>query len=101
MGDQFARLEKVRDSASAVEQKAIADAAPLLESMAWNTRAAIAFVNENPKGMWELTYRTYVKNISTTAGRLSATMGAFVQYTKTFEKEKRLEKTLNLVAGSI
>lgn len=101
MGDQLARLENVRDSASDVEQKVIVDAAPLLESMATNTRDAIAFLNANQKGMWEADYRTYVKNISMNSSRLSATLGAYVQYTKTLAKEKRLERTLSLEAGSI
>ena len=101
MGAELARLEKVRTSASGVEQKAIDDAAPLLESMARNTQAAIAYLSANENGTWKPAYRTYVNNISIASSRLSNTMGAFVQYSKTLGKEKRLEKTLGLQAGSI
>jgi hypothetical protein len=100
MGGRLAALEKVRDSASAWEKKAIDEALPVLKQMAENTQSAILFVSENQMRLFLPAYEKYVNNLADESERLSASLNRYVQFATIHNKENRLERTLGISGGS-
>ena len=100
MGQILSQLEKIRDSAAPSERAAIDRAAPLLKLMADNTRAAVQFLNKHQGNFWLPAYGKDIDNLANESRQLSSSMGQFIQFAKVHSKEKHLEKTLGLEAGS-
>jgi hypothetical protein len=101
MGQEYAALKEARDGASPSERKAIDDAGPLLQSMGWNTQRAIEFINAHELTTWLPEYHTYINNLANVSSRLTSELGQFDQFAKTQDREKRLENSLGLEAGSM
>lgn len=101
MGQELAQLEKVRGSATPWERKTIDEAAPLLRLMADNTQDAVNRLDDSSGTLWARDYQKYVNNLADESRRLAHSVGQVVKFAKVHDKEKHLESTLGLDAGSL
>jgi hypothetical protein len=94
MGRKLCRLEQIRRVTAPWQQKAIADAAPMVQLMADNVQDAIAFLNQHEGSFWEPASQLNISNVLNESGQLSRSVKNFEQYAKVHREDLQLKKGL-------
>jgi len=100
MGQKLCRLEAIRRVTSPWEQKAIAQAAPLIAAMANDTENAITFLNNNQRDLFMPAYTSLGADLYRRSASLAKSVSEFEKFGKVHQEDIRMQKTLGLTKRS-
>ena len=100
LGDMLCRLQIIRRAALPWQQEAIDRALPQLQAMVSDAENAILFVNENPRNLFNPTYREYASSMYDGSRELSSMVSDFQEYGQAKSDLSRLEQALGLTPVS-
>jgi ATP-dependent Zn protease len=96
MGQELAKLDKLKDTASPWQSDAIAKLHPLMLQLASNTTIVIDELNEDHQHFNTSTYKKFVAANADEAGELSKMLADFVSYGKTKHKFEKLGSRIDI-----
>lgn len=94
MGMEVATLEARRGSLAPWEQQALAKVQPLVKDAAAKATDAIAFYNNNPKGLWKQEYLGYSASVERDSDQIGKTLQTYLKYEKASEEKVQLRNAM-------
>ena len=95
-GQDLAKLEDAKKSASPWQQTAIERIRPLLKELAGNTEKAIQHINDNPSRLNQAEYKDYIEANADLSAELSSMIKDFVDYGSIKDRLENLDSKLEL-----
>ena len=96
VGERVAELQRIRDSASPWQQKAITEVTSHAAQVAASTQAAIVHLRENQDRLFVPEYRDHLKTIADRSRDMKQTVDKFLDYEETQQKLRRLQVELEI-----
>jgi hypothetical protein len=92
----LSQLEGRRDSLTEADRVVLDRSMVLLKEMVSNTQSAVEYLNNDRQNFWTPTYRRSINNLVNETDQLAHSLGQVLSLDKTRDREKGLEKSLEL-----
>jgi tetrahydromethanopterin S-methyltransferase subunit G len=99
MGENLQRLQEIQSMIAPWQQKALERVMPNAVALASHTEEAIAHLNDHQGNLWVLPYTDHVSAMSDHAEDIKKTVNAFLDYAKTSDRLKGLERQLEFTGA--
>ena len=94
MGEKLDRLQEIHSLIAPWQQKAVERVMPNAVALAVHTEEAVAYVNEHQGRLWVPSYTYRVSAMSKHAEEIGMSVGSFLDYAKTSDRLKGLERQI-------